>query len=169
MPADPPNALVERTYQTLRAIARRYFESAPGHTLQPTALVHEAFLRLAKDGVEGLTDRSHFVALATTAMRHIMVDHARRRQALKRGGGMHHVTLDESACGERHDPVELLALDAAIEALAQLSERQARGVELRFFGGLSAIEIAQVLGCSSATVERDWRHARAWLKTYGQL
>jgi len=131
------------------------------HTLQPTALVHEAFIRLARRGA-GWASRGEFVAVAATAMRRILVDCARRRGAAKRRGGTP-VTLVEGLAIQAEDPVDLLALDAALTRLAALEERPARVVELRFFGGLEIEEVAEALEVSSATVKRDWRFARAWL------
>ncbi len=156
--------LMERTYEHLKTIARRYFSAQGAHTLQPTALVHEAFLKLAAADADAFADKSHFIAVAATAMRQILVDHARKKNAAKRGGGMRRVTLS-GAPGE--DPsmlLDVISLDTALTQLASRDERQARVIELRFFGGLSVPEVASVVGVSAPTVERDLRRARAWLR-----
>lgn len=155
--------LVPLIYDDLRALASRYMRNEPAdHTLQPTALVHEAFLRLVDtDRIEWQT-RAHFLAVAARTMRRILVDHARRRRAIKRGGG-HKVTLVEGLAFNEQRPLDLVALDDALARLAAMDERQSSVVELRFFGGLAVEEIAVVLGVSTATVKRDWRFARAWL------
>jgi RNA polymerase sigma factor (TIGR02999 family) len=161
---DETSRLTELLYAELRQIAAGYLRSEdPGHTLQPTALVHEAFLRLSSHET-AWHDRTHFLAMAATTMRRILVDHARRRSALKRETGLL-VTLgdsaESSADGERS--VELLVLDDALERLTKLDPRTGRVVELRFFGGLSVDECASTLGISPASVKRDWSFARAWL------
>ncbi len=153
----------ETMYQHLRAIAGRYLQDRPGHTLQPTALVNEAYLKLGRRDAEAFESREHFLAVAARAMRGILVDHVRRRTADKRGGGAGHVTLSGVAVDDKTEIVDVLALDSALQALADLNERHARVVELRFFGGLTTDEIARALGISAATVERDWVKARAWL------
>ena len=160
--------LLPLVYDELHALARRHIaREAEGHTLQPTALVNEAYLRLVDQRKAGWRSRSHFLGLAARAMRRILVDHARRRRAAKRGGGAHRISLDEAVELEPREwpapGVDLIALDAALEGLARLDERQGRIVELRFFGGLSVRETAGVLGISPATVKRDWSMARAWL------
>jgi RNA polymerase sigma-70 factor, ECF subfamily len=163
-PPDPASTeyLAQEAYRELRQIAARYLRGQRSdHTLQPTALVHEAFIRLARRG-SGWESRGEFVAVAATAMRRILVDCARRRGASKRRGGTP-VTLVEGLALQAEEPVDLLALDAALTRLAALEERPARVVELRFFGGLEIEEVAEVLEVSSATVKRDWRFARAWL------
>ncbi len=151
-------------YDELRRRAAAYLRrERPDHTLQPTALAHEAYLKLA--GAERLrvADRAHFMALAARAMRAILVDHARRRGAQKRGGGCRPVVLDEAMVVAGPDAGAFDDLDRALTDLARRSERQARVVELRYFGGLTVDEIAEVLGTSSVTVKRDWTTARAWL------
>ena len=155
--------LVPLIYEDLRALAARYMRNEPpDHTLQPTALVHEAFLRLVDtDRVEWRT-RAHFLAIAARTMRRILVDHARRRRAVKRGGGRK-VTLVEGLAFSEPRPLDLVALDDALAKLGGIDERQCSVVELRFFGGLAVEEIAEVLHVSTATVKRDWRFARAWL------
>jgi RNA polymerase sigma factor (TIGR02999 family) len=174
-PATPPDdgraldTLVPLVYRELRAIAHRQLGGAlPAQggsaTLSPTALVHEAYLKLAGDPRRSWRDRTHFLALAAVAMRHILVDRARARAALKRGGGFAQVTLDEGALAGEDQPEALLALDAALEELATLAPRLARVVELRFYGGLSEAEIAEVLGVTTRTVQRDWAKARLLLR-----
>jgi RNA polymerase sigma factor (TIGR02999 family) len=156
--------LTELLYGELRRIAAGYLRSEhAGHTLQPTALVHEAFLRLSKQHVEW-NDRAHFLAVAANTMRRVLVDHERKRSASKRDGGLR-VTMEESAPDSAGDDraLELLALDDALVRLASLDLRTARVVELRFFGGLSVEEAAAVLKISPASVKRDWSFARAWL------
>ncbi|HEX5061491.1 MAG TPA: ECF-type sigma factor [Kofleriaceae bacterium] len=164
-------ALFVRVYDELRGMARGYLRGRPGHTLQPTALVHEAFLRMVRRP-DGFADRNHFIAVAATAMRQILVDHARRRAADKRGAGRTVVTLDDHAGAAPHahsdagagDVVDLLALDQVLSRLAALSQRQARIVELRCFGGLTIDEVAEVLGVSGSLAEKEWRRARAWVR-----
>jgi RNA polymerase sigma factor (TIGR02999 family) len=163
------DTLVPLVYRELRAIAHRQLGGAlPAQggsaTLSPTALVHEAYLKLAGDPRRSWRDRTHFLALAAVAMRHILVDRARARTALKRGGGLAQVTLDEGALAGEDQPEALLALDAALEELASLAPRLARVVELRFYGGLSEGEIAEVLGVTTRTVQRDWAKARMLLR-----
>jgi RNA polymerase sigma factor (TIGR02999 family) len=159
--------LMALVYGELRRMAAARLRGAgPGASLQPTALVHEVYLRLAGSDAAQWNDRAHFFAVASRAMRQIVVDAARRRESLKRGGGEVLVTLDDAiaadAGGARRD-VELVALDRALERLAGADESQARLVELRFFGGLTLEEIAAVSSLSLATVKRRWRLARAWL------
>jgi RNA polymerase sigma factor (TIGR02999 family) len=154
----------------LHGIAARHMRGErPGHTLQPTALVHEAFLRLV-GGDASFDDRAHFLRAASRVMRRVLVDHARARDAAKRGaGGGLRVTLDESiAASAGHDGdddrvVELLALDDALARLAAAEPRWAQVVELRVFGGLEVTEVARALGVSTPTVKRDWAFAKAWL------
>lgn len=150
-------------YGELRALARRRMLAEPsGHTLQPTEVVHEAYLRLVGQEAEP-RDRNHFLALASTAMRRVLVDHARGRAAGKRGAAPTRVALsDDVAMGDRRD-LDVIEIDQALDRLAALDARQAMLVELRFFGGLAVEEAAAVLGVSTATAARDWRVARAWL------
>lgn len=156
--------LAELTYGELRRIARRCMRSQrPDHTLEPTALVHEAYLRLASARPAGWESRTQFLAVAATAMRHVLIDCARRRHAARRYGGRR-VTLVENSAVEEAEPVDLLALDEALSRLAAVDDRSARVAELRYFGGLEVEEVAEVLGVSAPTVKRDWRFARAWLK-----
>jgi len=161
-----PDDLLPVVYDELRRLAARYLRGQRGgHTLQPTALVHEAYLRMAKGGALPLDDRTHFFALAARAMRQVLVDHARRRAAVKRGGDPERVTLDDTLeigrGGEEKRRLDLLALN---EALERLSPRQCRVVELRYFAGLTIAEAAESLGVGTRTVEDDWALARAWLQ-----
>ena len=157
--------LLPLVYQELRGLAGRYLRGQrPGHTLQPTALVHEAYLRLIRQKDAGPADRSHFVGLAARAMRSILVDHARARMTAKRGGGQQRVPLDDAVSLFESRSADLLTVDEALKQLAEFDERQSRIVELRFFGGLTTDEAADVLGTSTRTVEREWRMARAWLR-----
>ena len=155
--------LVPLVYGELRRLAHHYLRSErPDHTLQSTALVHEAYLRLVSQEPNGLQNRAHFFAVASQLMRQILVDFARSHRAAKRNQGCT-LSLDEAVVLPQSKDVDLIALDDALSRLSRLSERQSRIVELRFFGGLSIEETSQVLGVSSATVERDWTIARAWL------
>ena len=151
-------------YDELRALAQALMNhERADHTLQATALVHEAYLRLVGQSRMEWKNRAHFIALASQALRRILVDHARARAAHKRGGGVTRIALDEDIVESYAAEVDLVAVDNALNRLADRSETQARIVELRFFGGLTTAEIAQVVGTSKRTVERDWRFARAWL------
>lgn len=134
-----------------------------GHTLQTTALIHEAYLRLAQEKQIQFQNRAHFFGIAANLMRQIMVDHARTRQSAKRGGGLHKVSLDEAATVGDERAAELIALDEALQELALAAPRQGRVVELRYFGGLSVEETAEVLKVHPNTVLNDWREAKAWL------
>lgn len=136
-----------------------------GHTLQPTALVHEAYLKLARGGMPDAESTTHFLGIAARAMRQILVDHARRRNAVKRGKGEVFVTLGDHADADAPgaDAEEMIALDVALTELGTLDDRLAKVVELRFFGGLTEDQIAAALGVTSRTVQRDWAKARAWL------
>ncbi len=157
--------LLPLVYQELRAIAGHYFRDQPAdHTLQPTALVHEAFLKLVNQTGASWQSRAHFLAVAATAMRQILVDHARARAAAKRGGDRLQLTLDEAVvpASGAHE-VDMLALHEFLTTLATLDERQGRIVEMRFFGGMRVKEIAEVLGVTKTTVDNLWRAARAWL------
>ena len=162
---DPSSEAFAIVYDRLRALADRRFQGAAGQapTLQPTALVHEAYLKLASSSGLTWNDEEHFCAVAATAMRQILTDYARQRSSVKRGGQRARVTLGDVANPEAADAVDLLALDEALQQLAELDARQARIVELRFFGGLTNEQAAHALGVSRATVENDWRRARAWL------
>jgi len=155
-------------YRELRRIASAKMRGERGnHTLQPTALVHEAFVRLADQPQSAWVDRSRILGLAAHAMRHILVDHARAHGAGKRGAGAVQVTLDEGLKASSGTLVDILAVDEALTRLAELDSRQARILELHFFGGLTFEEIGVELGVSPRTVKNDWRMARAWL--YQQL
>lgn len=140
-------------------LAREFY----GHTLQPTALVHEAYLKLVRSDAPDATSRTHFLGIAARAMRQILVDHARRRNAAKRGKGEAFVTLGDHADEAAPDADTMIALDAALTELATMDERLAKVVELRFFGGLTEEQVAAALGVTSRTVQRDWAKARAWL------
>jgi len=159
--------LVPLLYDDLRRVARRHLRrERPGHSLQPTALVHEVFLRLVDVDRMTLKSRTHFFALSARLMRQILVDHARRQQAGKRGGGATVISLNEAAgaAAPASTPsVDVLALDEALDALSSFDVQQCRVVELRFFAGLDIPETADALGVSTATVEREWAMAKAWL------
>lgn len=156
--------LVSVVYSELHNLASHFMRSERGdHTLQPTALVHEAYLRLMNQQSVTWQNRAHFFGIAAQSMRRILVDHARRKRAAKREGG-NRVTLDESLADTNPTPVDVLALDDCLSRLAELNERQAKVVELRFFGGLDIEQTAEALGVSPATVKRDWRFARAFLQ-----
>lgn len=156
-------ALVPLVYNELRRLAHRYLRhERPDHTLQSTALVHEAYLRLLKQGRHEFENRSHFFAIFAQLMRQILVEYARRRKATKRDAGPM-LTLDDNMGFAKTRSIDIVALDDALNALAALDARQSRVVELRFFGGLSTEETAAVLGISPVTVKRDWATARVWL------
>lgn len=161
--SDAARRLLPVVYEQLRALAGSFFRGQPQeHTLQATILVHEAFLRLADQSAGAFRDRTHFVAVAATAMRQILTDHARRVRAAKRGGGWQRVEVDVAA-DEGIARVDALALDEALTELETLDQRKHRIVELRSFGGLTVEEVAALLGVSKRTVESEWRGARAWL------
>jgi RNA polymerase sigma factor (TIGR02999 family) len=162
--ADVLPELLPLVYDELRRLAASYLRrERADHTLQPTALVHEAYLKLVDQRLDRWQNRSHFFGIAAQAMRRILVDHARAHDAAKRGAGVERVTLDEHALLGESSSVDLIALDEALTRLATLDPRQARIVELRFFAGLEVDETARVLDVSPATVKRDWAMARAWL------
>jgi RNA polymerase sigma factor (TIGR02999 family) len=151
-------------YDELHRLAKAYLSHEDaGHTLQPTALVHEAYLRLIDQRRVDWRNRAQFLGVAAGIMRRILVDHARSRAALKRGRGAEPVSLSLVEAPSGRPDVEMIALEEALERLTALDARKAQVVELKFFGGLSAREIAEVLGISDATVEREWTFARAWL------
>jgi RNA polymerase sigma factor (TIGR02999 family) len=155
--------LLPLVYEELRRVARRHLRAERAdHTLQTTALIHEAYLRLVNQGASAAQDRCHFIALTSHLMRQILVDHARARLAKKRGGGWR-ITLAEDLAAAVPVETDVLAVDDALVRLAALDPQQARVVELRYFGGLSIRETAEVLGVSEATVKREWATARAWL------
>jgi RNA polymerase sigma factor (TIGR02999 family) len=171
-----PAELMPQVYDELRRLAANYLRhERPGQTLQATALVHEAFLRLSKEKNQPWKNRTHFLAIAALSMRQILVQRARARHADKRGGeNQERITLDDSMIAdqtavsrrneEREGGVDVLALDAALEKLAALDPQQAKIVELRYFGGLTVEETGEALDISAATVKRHWTVARAWLK-----
>jgi len=157
-------ALLPLVLDELKALARGFLRGErPDHTLQPTALVHEAYLRLVDQTVCNVEDRRHFLAVASRAMRRILVDHARGKRAQKRGGNAQQITLDEKLAPPQRRNVALEELEEALARLETLDERKARVIELRFFGGLTIRETAEVLGISPKTVEADWYFSRAWL------
>ena len=163
--------LFAEVYGELRSLAARYLRrERKDHTLQPTALVHEAYLKLVGQTGVDWQGRAHFLAIAAQAMREILVDHARRHHAAKRGGNRHRIALDENlvvatqstGCPGRE--VDLLALEEALTKLAKLDPCQAKMIELRFFGGLDIAQVAKVMGMSKRSVEREWTMVRAWLR-----
>ena len=156
--------LMPLVHEELRRLARRCMNrERPGHTLQTSALVNEAFLRLVDQKNVRWQDRTHFFGIAARLMRQILVDYARRRGYAKRGGGAQPVLLDEALIVAEERAAEVVALDDALKSLAEIDPRKSRIVELRFFGGLSIEETAEVLGVSEGTVRRDWALAKAWL------
>ncbi len=163
--ADAADELLPHVYGELQTLARSLVRSERrGHTLDATSLLHEAYMRLSAGSLPDLHDRRHFVALVARSMRQVLVDHARSRGALKRGGDRLRVTLHDAAFVAGGDAIEIMALDEALSDLADLDERKCRVVELRFFGGLTFAESADVLGIAPKTVEADWYAARAWLR-----
>jgi RNA polymerase sigma factor (TIGR02999 family) len=156
--------LVPLVYDELRRVARGHLRrESPGHALQATALVHEVYLRLVDVDRLTLNSRTHFFAVAARLMRQILVDHARRQRAGKRGGGATMISLDDVSPAAQPASVDVLALDEALDALAAIDVQQCGVVELRFFAGLNIDEAAEALGISTATVEREWALAKAWL------
>ena len=166
------SALAPLVYDELRRIAARYVSrERPGQTLQATALVNEAYLRLSAERTRHFENRTHFLAIAARSMRQILIQRARARHAAKRGGAAQRVTLDEAHLAEpgrgaaaEPSAIDVLALDEALSRLAAIDSQQARIVELRYFGGLTVEETAEALDVSPATVKREWAMARAWLK-----
>jgi RNA polymerase sigma factor (TIGR02999 family) len=157
------DALVPWVYQELRSLAAKYLRGErPGHTLQPTALTHEAYMRLVRSPLTP-SDRGHFLAIGARVMRQILVEHARTGRREKRGGGWARVTLQDDLASGGELSLDVLALDEALGRLGSLHPRKARVVELLWFGGLSAREAAEVIEIAPRTVERDWEYARAWL------
>ncbi len=156
--------LLTLVYDELRSLAAAHLrDERKGHTLQPTALVHEAYLRLIGQTEVNWQSKAHFFAVAATVIRRVLVDHARRTNAAKRGGDYQRTAIELANCESTPDQVDLPNLDYALDKLAKTDERKSRVVELRYFAGLSIPETAEVLGVSHATIERDWRLARAWL------
>lgn len=157
--------LLPLIYDELRQLAESYLrQERPNHTLQPTALVHEAYLRLAELDRMKWRDRTHFQIAASGTIRRVLVDHARKRNAIKREGSHQRITLSDTNLPLTRNPVDMLALNEALERLADLDDRKARVVELRFFGGLTVEKTAAALGVGTTTVEDDWALARAWLQ-----
>jgi RNA polymerase sigma-70 factor, ECF subfamily len=158
------NSLVPLIYAELHRLASRYMrQEGPGHTLNTTALVNEAYLRMVNQKEVNWQNRTHFFAVSAQSMRNILVDMARGRKRQRRGGGAEHLSLDETLVFSEERAAELIALDDALTELAEIDERKSRMVEMRYFGGLSVEETAEVLQVSVATVDREWRRARAWL------
>jgi RNA polymerase sigma factor (TIGR02999 family) len=158
-------ALIPLVYDELRRVARRHlWRERPDHTLQSAALVNEAYLRLVRQAAPQLENRAQFFGMAAQMMRHILVDHARRRLASKRGGDVPRITLDAELSPAQQTETDLVALDDALAKLGSLDPQQVRIIEFRFFGGLSIEETAEVVGVSPATVKREWATARAWLQ-----
>lgn len=158
------DVLFDRVYDELHELAHRQLERLrPGQTLNTTALVHEAYLKLVDQSSAEWEDRTHFFAVAATAMRHIIVNYARNQSAEKRGGDADPVSFEEGTMAPQESADTLIAIDRALDRLAERDERKARVVELRFFGGLTQEESAAVLDVSTRTVRRDWTAARAWL------
>ena len=158
------DALVPVVYKELRRLAHYELrKERPDHTLQSAALVHEAYFRLVGQDLPQWESRTHFFAIAAQLMRQILVDYARRRRASKRGSGACMLTLDDAMILPQRKDVDVVAIDDALHALAEVDPRQSRVVELRFFAGLSLEEISEVMGIATATVQRDWTAARAWL------
>jgi RNA polymerase sigma factor (TIGR02999 family) len=156
--------LTPLVYQELHRLAQSYLRrERADHTLQPTALIHEAYLRLIEQNIQEWQNRAHFYGVAARLMRQILVEHARGRNAERRGGGAPKLTLDEAVNQAQEHPAELIALGDALTALAQFDERKCRVIELRYFGGLSVEETAEALGVSVPTIVRDQRLAQAWL------
>jgi RNA polymerase sigma factor (TIGR02999 family) len=156
--------LMPLVYDELRRIARRFMRrQAAGHTFQTTELIHEAYLKLARSEDQNWQNRAHFFGVAAQAMRHILVDYARSKQSRKRGGWQEKITLEETAAVSFQRSDELVHLDDAMKQLEALDERKSRVVELKYFGGLTNEEIAEVLKISPETVKRDWRFSRTWL------
>lgn len=162
---DPTAEFLPLVYEELRIIAASYLANERrGHTLQPTAVVHEAYLRLSEQNPEACANKEHFLAIAARSMRQVLVDHARSRHAARRGGDRLRVTLSEDSNVVDGQDVDLLALDQLIRKLEGLHARKAQVVELRFFSGLTVDQIVKVLGVSRGTINRDWRFARTWLR-----
>jgi len=158
------DSLLPLVYDELRRIARHYLQGErSGHTLQSTALVNEAYVRMVVQDFPQWQNRAHFFAVAAQLMRQILVDHARSHRASKRGGDVYKVTLDEAEEQPLATDIDIVALDDALKNLAEMDPQQSRVVELKFFAGLSIEDTAEVLGISSSTVKRDWVTARAWL------
>ena len=162
---EAPARLMPVVYEELRRLARRYLQQErPDHTLQATGLVHEAYLHLVDQTTTTWQNRAHFLGVAAQVMRRILVDHARTHRAEKRGGGWDKIAFDEALVPLAERSIDLIALDDALKDLLALDPRQSQIVELRFFGGLTNEEIAELLNISPTTVKREWRMAKAWLR-----
>ena len=160
-----PEGLLAELYEELRALAAHHLRGErPGHTLEPTALVHEAFLRMQGRASLAITRRTHFMAVASIAMRRVLVDHARARLADKRGGGVTHVTVGPGSAITKEKSPDVLDVEAALARLALVDPKVERIVEMRFFAGMTEAEIADVLGVSERTVRNQWSFAKAWLR-----
>ena len=162
-------AALDRLWPLIRTdllgLARRHLKSErKNHTIQPSSLVQEAFVRLMPEGDSGWNDRAHFYAVASQIMRHVLVDYARRRLRQKRGGGAVHIPIDAAAVLAPRQVEQIVAVDLALQRLAKADERKSRVFEMRFFGGLTVEEVGAILGVSPNTVIRDWNFARAWIK-----
>ncbi len=156
--------LMPLVYEEMRKMARQYMRSQRiGHTLQPTALIHEAYVKLSGADERNWKNRAHFFGVASQAMRHILVDYVRSQKFQKRGGDAHKIELSEAMLVSNERASGLVELDEALKALSKLDERKGRVVELKYFGGLSNEEMAEVLNVSSKTIIRDWQFARSWL------
>ncbi len=162
---DALDRLTSLLYPEFRRIARRYLGRRTGESLESAALANEVYLKLTSAGTIRCEDRTHFLALCAQMIRHILVDHVRRRKSTKRGGDAPHVPLDEVLLQVETGGLEVVALDSALRSLAKIDARKSRVVELRYFGGLSLEETAEILGVSPETAKRDWKMARAWLFT----
>ena len=164
--ADANNALLDMVYGELHRQAHRYLRNErKGHTLQTTALIHEVYLKLTEQRSIEWESRTHFFGIAANLMRHILVDYAKAKHRLKRGGKADNLPLEEAfLVASKETNIDLLAMDEALNRLAEMDEQQSRIVELRYFSGLSVEETAEVLGVSESTVKRDWNVAKAWLK-----
>lgn len=156
--------LVALIYPELRRLARRHMrQENPAHTLQTSALINEAYLRLVNQRDVAWQDRGHFFAVAAQVMRHILIDHARKHHVVRRGGGLQRVSLDETAVTSHERASEFVALDEALTKLAVVDARKSQIVEMKFFGGLTVEEVAEVMKLSPITIKREWRAAKAWL------
>lgn len=158
--------LMPMVYDELRVVARKFLRGErAGHTLQPTALVHEAYLKLIDQSRVDWRGRTHFFAVSASVMRRILIDHHRTRRRIKRGGELRRVALEDTVLGSGAGEIDFLELNDALDSLAQLDPNQACVVELRFFGGLAVEEVAELLGVSKRKIEAEWTHAKAWLKS----
>jgi RNA polymerase sigma factor (TIGR02999 family) len=162
---DAKEALLPLLYEELRALARHFMQDErAGHTLQTTALVHEAYIRMGGRKDDAIENKTHYMRIAAQAMRRVLIDHARRKQSTKHGGGRQREVVENFDEFSINTSIDLIALDSAIEKLASLDPQLAQVVELRFFGGLTIEETAKVMGVSPRTVKYDWRMAKAWLR-----